>query len=95
MGEGSLWILGFGVASRPNPASGVLKSTLPEPRDGSSILNVDLVVMTAAVLVTNLSRQGQLLGCLDGSSFGHNFGVHVRRSNSYYLAFAERHILNC
>ena len=29
--------------------SGALKSTLPGPREGSSILNVDLVVVTAAV----------------------------------------------
>ncbi len=35
-GEGSLWILGFGVPSGPNPSSGVLKSTLPGPREGSS-----------------------------------------------------------
>ncbi len=48
-GEGSLWILGFGVPSRPNPSSGALKSTLPGPREGSSILNAHLVVMSAAV----------------------------------------------
>ncbi len=48
-GEGSLWILGFGVPSRPNPFSGALKSTLPGPGEGSSILNVHLVVMSAAV----------------------------------------------
>ncbi len=48
-GGGSLWILGFGVPSRPIPSSGALKSTLPGPREGSSILNVDLVVVTAAV----------------------------------------------
>ena len=48
-GERSLWILGFRVHSRPNPSSGALKSTLPGPREGSSILNVDLVVVSAAV----------------------------------------------
>jgi hypothetical protein len=47
--EGSLWILGFGVRSRPHPSSGPLKSTLPGPREGSSILEVDFVVVTAAV----------------------------------------------
>jgi hypothetical protein len=47
-GEGALWILGFGVPSRPNPWSGHRKSTLPGPREGSSILNADLVVVTAA-----------------------------------------------
>ncbi len=50
-GESSLWILGSGVPSRPNPSSGALKSTLPGPWEGSSILNVDLVVMSAAVQV--------------------------------------------
>jgi hypothetical protein len=50
-GEGSLWILGFGVPSRPNASSGPLKSTLPGPREGSSILNIDLVIVTAAVTV--------------------------------------------
>ncbi len=49
LGEGPLWIFGFGVPSRPNPSSGALKSTLPVPREGSSILNADLVVVTAAV----------------------------------------------
>ncbi len=49
-GEGSLWILGFGASSRPNPSSGALKSTRPGLREGSSILNVDLVVVTAAAL---------------------------------------------
>ncbi len=34
---------------RPNPSSGPLKSTLPGPREGSSMLDVDLVVVTAAV----------------------------------------------
>ncbi len=33
----------------PNPSSGAVKSTLPGPGEGSSILDVDLVVMTAAV----------------------------------------------
>ncbi len=41
--------LRFGVPSRPNPPSGSLKSTLPGPREGSSIINVDLVVVSAAV----------------------------------------------
>ncbi len=48
-GEGSLCVLGFGVPSRPNPSSGAVKSTLPGPREGSSILNAHLVVMSAAV----------------------------------------------
>ncbi len=48
--KASLWILGFGVPSRRNPLSGPLKSTLPGPREGSSILNVDLVVVTASVV---------------------------------------------
>ncbi len=48
-GEGSLWILGLGAPSSPNPSSGHLKSTLPGPREGSSIKNVDLVIVTAAV----------------------------------------------
>jgi hypothetical protein len=48
-GEGSLWILGFKVPSRPNPLSGAVKSALPGPREGSSILNAHLVVMSAAV----------------------------------------------
>ena len=47
--EGSLWILSFGVPSRPNHSSRLLKSTLPGPREGSSILNAHLVVVTAAV----------------------------------------------
>ncbi len=50
-GEGSLWILGFGVPSKPNPSSGALKSALPGPREGSSILNAHLMVMSAAVIV--------------------------------------------
>ena len=50
-GEGSLWILGFGVPSRPNPLSGAVKSVVPGPREGSSILNAHLVVMSAAVFV--------------------------------------------
>ena len=49
-GEGSLWILGLGVHSRPNPSSGAVKLTLPGPREGSSILNAHLVVMSAAVI---------------------------------------------
>ena len=48
-GEGSLRILGFGVPSRPNPSSGALNSTLPGPREGTSILNAHLVVMSAVV----------------------------------------------
>ncbi len=44
-GMGSFWILGFGVPSRPNPSSGALKSTLPGPREGLSILNADLVAV--------------------------------------------------
>ncbi len=48
-GEGSLWILGFGAPSTPNPPSRAVKSTLPGPWEGSSILNVDLVVVTAVV----------------------------------------------
>ncbi len=55
LGDGSLWILGFGVPSKPNHSSGPLKSTLPGPREGSSILNVDLVVVTAAVPVCPIS----------------------------------------
>jgi hypothetical protein len=47
--EGSLRILGSGVPLRRNPPSGALNSTLPGPREGSSILNVHLVVVTAAV----------------------------------------------
>ena len=47
--EGSLWILAFGVPLRRNPSSGALKSTLPGPRVGPLILNVDPVVVTAAV----------------------------------------------
>ncbi len=34
-----------------NIASGAVKSTLPGPQEGSSILNVDLVVVAAAVSV--------------------------------------------
>ncbi len=34
---------------RQNPPSGALNSILPGPREGSSILNVDLEVLTAAV----------------------------------------------
>jgi hypothetical protein len=34
----------------PNPSSGPLKSALPRPREGFSILNVDLVVVAAAVM---------------------------------------------
>ncbi len=49
LGEVSPWILGFGVPSKSNPSSGPLKSALPGPREGSMILNVDLVAMTAAV----------------------------------------------
>ncbi len=60
-GEGSLWILGFGVPSRPNPSSGVAKSTLPVPRERSSILNVDLVVMSAAVHQCRLSTTAVLV----------------------------------
>ncbi len=41
--------LRFGVPSRPNLSSGALKSALPGPREGSSILNSHLVVMSAAV----------------------------------------------
>ncbi len=44
-GEGSLGILGSGSPRSPGP----LTSTLPGPREGSSSLNVDLVVVTAAV----------------------------------------------
>jgi hypothetical protein len=47
-GEGSLRILGFGGPSRSNPSSGLLKSTLPGPGEGPSILNAHLVVVTAA-----------------------------------------------
>ncbi len=38
-------------APRPNPSSGALISTLPGPVEGSSILNVHLVVASAAVFV--------------------------------------------
>ena len=41
-GEGSLWILGFGVPSRPDPSSEAVKSTLPGSPEESSILNADL-----------------------------------------------------
>ncbi len=50
--EGSLWILSFGVPSRPNPSSGGVNSTLLGPREGSSILNVDRAVVAAAVVET-------------------------------------------
>ncbi len=55
-GEGSLWILGLGVPSRPNPSSGAVKSTLPGPREGSLILNSHLVVMSAAVHEVDLTK---------------------------------------
>ncbi len=42
-GEKCLWILGFGVPSKPNPSSGPLKLGSPEPLEGSSTLNVDFV----------------------------------------------------
>ncbi len=47
--EGPLWILGSGASSSQDPASGAVKPTRPGPREGSSILNVDRVVVTAAV----------------------------------------------
>ncbi len=42
-------IVGSRAPSRQNPASGAITSTFPGPREGSSILNVDLVVAAAAV----------------------------------------------
>jgi hypothetical protein len=48
-GEVLLWILGFEAPSRQNPSSGAVKLTLLGPREGSSFLNDDLVVVTAAV----------------------------------------------
>ncbi len=47
--EGSLRILGSGAPLRRHSQSGSLKSTFPGPREGSSILNVQLVVVAAAV----------------------------------------------
>ncbi len=47
--EVSLRILGSLAPLGWNPQSGALKSTLPGPRKGSSILNADLVVVIAAV----------------------------------------------
>ena len=69
--EGSLRILGSGAPLMRNPLSGALKSTLPGPREGSSILNVHLVVMSAAVRKglggrTYLGRPNAL-GCLSCS----------------------------
>ncbi len=58
--EGPLLILGSGAPLRRNPLSGDLKWTLPGPREGSSILNTDLVVVTAAVAeqVVRVSASG-------------------------------------
>ena len=51
LGEGSLWILGSGVPSKAKRKSspGALKLALLGPRERSSIFNVDLVVVAAAV----------------------------------------------
>ena len=52
------------------PQSGAVKSTLPGPREGSSILNVDLVVVTAAVC---------FVGYLDLASGRHNAKPETRQ----------------
>ncbi len=50
LGGGVPLDLRFRSPSRPNPWSRAVKSTLPGPREGSSILNAHVVVMSAAVL---------------------------------------------
>ncbi len=49
LGGGVPLDLRFRAPLRRNPPSGALKS-IPGPREGSSILNLDLVVVTAAVI---------------------------------------------
>ncbi len=50
--------LDSGASSRQTPSSGLVKSTLPGPRDVSPISNVHLVVVTAAVPLPRRQKTG-------------------------------------
>ncbi len=85
-GDRCLRISSSGAPLERNPWSGALKLTLPGPREGSSIVNVDLVVMAAAVqqhMHENADRLKRITGRIPSCVLRGRiwFSRHVTRSS--------------